>query len=209
MSALARAAGTNVALTDGAEEELPKGANDMSTSIGSDIHKATTWSIVLSVLMSATGILALFMPALTGVTVTIVFGWLLIFSGILHFGYAWQAARPGTAIWEVLLGVVYGGVGFYTLVQPVAGLEALTLALVIYFIFEGVVEFVLSFFLRPLPGSGWLLFDGIVTLFFAVMVGSGWPASSTWVVGTLVAISMFFSGLTRLMVSLAVRNVTA
>jgi hypothetical protein len=29
------------------------------------------------------------------------------------------------------------------------------------------------------------------------------------VVGTLVAISMFFSGLTRLMVSLAVRNVTA
>ena len=111
----------------------------MSTSIGSDIHKATTWSIVLSVLMSATGILALFMPALTGVTVTIVFGWLLIFSGILHFGYAWQAARPGTAVWEALLGLVYGAVGFYTLVQPVAGLEALTLALVIYFIVEGVL----------------------------------------------------------------------
>ena len=181
----------------------------MSTSIRSDIHKATTWSIVLSVLMAGTGILALFMPALTGVAVTIVFGWLLIFSGILHFGYAWQAARPGAAIWEVLLGVVYSAVGFYTLVHPVAGLSALTLALVIYFTFEGILEFALALSLRPLPGSGWLLFDGIVTLFFAVVVGSGWPASSTWVVGTLVAMSMFFSGATRLMVSAAVRNVTA
>ena len=181
----------------------------MSTSIRSDIHKATTWSIVLSVLMAGTGIFALFMPALTGVAVTIVFGWLLIFNGILHFGYGWQAARPGTAILEVLLGVVYSGVGFYTLVHPLAGLSALTLALVIYFTFEGALEFALALSQRPLPGSGWLLFDGIVTLLFAVAVGSGWPASSTWVVGTLVAISMFFSGLTRLMVSLAVRNVTA
>ena len=93
--------------------------------------------------------------------------------------------------------------------HPVAGLSALTLALVIYFTFEGILEFALALSLRPLPGSGWLLFDGIVTLFFAVVVGSGWPASSTWVVGTLVAMSMFFSGVTRLMVSAAVRNVTA
>ena len=181
----------------------------MSTSIRSDIHNATTWSSVLSVLMAATGILALFMPAFTGVAATIVFGWLLIFSGILHFGYAWQTARPGSAIWEILLGAVYSGVGFYTLMHPVAGLSALTLALVIYFIFEGVLEFALALSLRPLPGSGWLLFDGIVTICFAVAVGSGWPASSSWVVGALVATSMLFSGLTRLIVSLAVRNVTA
>ena len=181
----------------------------MSTSIRSDIHKATTWSIVLSALMAGTGIFALFMPALTGVAVTIVFGWLLIVSAILHFGYAWQSARPGTAIWEVLLGLVYTGIGSYTLAYPAAGLSALTLALVIYFVFEGVLELALALSLRPLPGSGWLLVDGIITLLFALLVGSGWPASSTWVVGTLVAISMFFSGLTRLMVSAAVRNVTA
>lgn len=51
--------------------------------------------------------------------------------------------------------------------------------------------------------------DGIITLVMAVLIGSGFPASSTWAIGTLVAISMFFSGLTRLMLSVAARNVVA
>jgi uncharacterized membrane protein HdeD (DUF308 family) len=43
-----------------------------------DIHKATTWSIVLSVPMVAAGVLAMFSPAIAGVAVTVFFGWLLI-----------------------------------------------------------------------------------------------------------------------------------
>jgi uncharacterized membrane protein HdeD (DUF308 family) len=73
----------------------------------------------------------------------------------------------------------------------------------------GVLEFVLSFQLRPLPGSGWLLFDGIVTLVLAAMIGSAWPISSVWAIGTLVGVSMFFSGITRLMLSVAVRRIVA
>jgi uncharacterized membrane protein HdeD (DUF308 family) len=41
----------------------------------------------------------------------------------------------------------------------------------------------------------------------AVMIWSTWPSSSVWVVGTLVGISMFFSGITRLMLSMAVRRI--
>jgi uncharacterized membrane protein HdeD (DUF308 family) len=76
-------------------------------------------------------------------------------------------------------------------------------------VFEGVLEFVLSVQLRPLPGSGWLLVDGIVTLLLAVMIGIGWPISSVWAIGTLVGVSMFFSGITRLMLSAAVRRIVA
>ena len=61
--------------------------------------------------------------------------------------------------------------------------------------------------LRPLAGSGWVLFDGIVTLVLAVIIWTGWPARSAWVIGTLVGISMFFSGVTRLMLSLDVRRI--
>jgi uncharacterized membrane protein HdeD (DUF308 family) len=178
----------------------------MDTSLGGDIHKVTTWSITLSVLMIASGILALVVPAMTGVAVTLIFGWLLIMSGVLHLGFAWRAVRPGTAVWEVLLAVLYGAIGFYLLAKPVSGLAALTLALAMYLVVEGGLEFVLAFFLRPLPGSGWVLLDGIITLLLAVLIWSGWPMSSTWVVGTLVAISMFFSGVTRLMISLALRS---
>jgi len=181
--------------------------NSMTNAITSDIHKATTWSIVLSVLMIAAGVLAIFSPAIAGVAVTVFFGWLLIFSGILHLAYAWQAGRPAAVVWEVLLGILYGGIGVYLLAQPGAGLATLTLELVFYLVCEGVVEFVLSFQLRPLPGSGWLLFDGIVTLLLAAMIGSAWPISSVWAIGTLVGVSMFFSGITRLMLSAAVRRI--
>src|ERR1700693_6088340 len=181
----------------------------MANSITGDIHKATTWSIVLSVLMIAAGVLAIFSPAIAGVAVTVFFGWLLIFSGILHLAYAWQPGRAGAVVWEILVGMLYGGIGVYLLARPVAGLESLTLALAIYLVMESVLEFILSFQLRPVPGSGWLLFDGVVTLVLAVMIWSAWPVSSVWAVGTLVGVSMFFSGITRLMLSVAVRRIVA
>src|SRR4029434_6228172 len=139
-------------------------ATSMTNAITSDIHKATTWSIVLSVLMIAAGVLAIFSPAIAGVAVTVVFGWLLILSGILHLAYAWQAGRPGAVVWEILLGILYGGIGVYLLAQPGAGLASLTLALAFYLVFEGVLEFVLSFQLRPLPGSGWVVLVGLVVV---------------------------------------------
>jgi uncharacterized membrane protein HdeD (DUF308 family) len=181
----------------------------MPNSLTADVHRAAMWSIVLSVLMIAAGVLAIAAPVMAGVAVTVVVGWLLIFSGVLHLGFAWRAGRAGAVIWEILLGVVYGGIGFYLLARPVAGLTSLTLAIAMYLLIEGVLEFVLSFQLRPAPGSGWLLVDGIITLVLAVMIWSTWPSSAVWVVGTLVGISMFFSGMTRLMLSLTVRRITA
>jgi len=181
----------------------------MATSLTDDIRTSTTWSIVLSVLMMATGVIALFAPAITGVTVTLFMGWLLIISGILHLGYAWRASGASAAIWEILVAIVYGVAGIYLLANPVMGLEALTLALVMYLVLESALEFVLGFSLRSVAGSGWFIFDGIVTLLLAVLIARGFPASSTWAIGTLVAISMFFSGLTRLMLSAVVRRVAS
>jgi uncharacterized membrane protein HdeD (DUF308 family) len=181
----------------------------MTSSLTADVRKATTWSIVLSILMIATGVLAIFVPAIAGVAVTAIVGWLLIISGALHFAFAWREGRAGGVLWEVLLGVVYAAIGFYLLTRPVAGLASLTLAIAMYLLLEGVLEFILSFRLRPAPGSGWLLVDGIVTLVLAVMIWSTWPSSALWVVGTLIGISMFFSGITRLMLSMAVRRLVA
>jgi uncharacterized membrane protein HdeD (DUF308 family) len=181
----------------------------MTHAISGDIRKAATGSIVLSVLMIAAGVLAILSPAIAGVAVTVFFGWLLIVSGILHLAYAWQAGRPGAVVWEILVGLLYGGIGVYVLAHPGAGLASLTLALACYLVLEGVLEFVLSFQLRPLPGTGWLRFDGIMTLVLAAMIGSAWPVSSTWAIGTLVGVSILTSGITRLMLSVAVRRVVA
>jgi len=112
-------------------------------------------------------------------------------------------------LWEILLGFVYALAGLYLVANPVAGLASLTLVIAFYLLIEGILELVLSFRLRPAHGSGWLLFDGVVTLVLAVMIWSTWPSSAVWVVGTLIGISMVFSGMTRLMLSLAVRRIVA
>ena len=104
-------------------------SNSMTNFITGDIHKATTWSIALSVLMIAAGVLAIFSPAIAGVAVAVFFGWLLIVSGILHLTFAWKAGRAGAVVWEILLGILYGGIGFYLLARTGAGLASLTLAL--------------------------------------------------------------------------------
>ena len=181
----------------------------MANSITIGVHQATTWSIALSVLMIAAGAIAICVPMIAGVAITAVIAWLLIFSGVLHLAFAWRGGRAGAVLWEILLGIVYGAIGFYVLTNPVAGLASLTLVIAIYLLIEGVLESVLSFQLRSLSGSGWLLLDGIVTLVLALMIWSTWPSSAAWVVGTLVGISMLFSGITRLMLSMTVRRMVA
>jgi uncharacterized membrane protein HdeD (DUF308 family) len=65
---------------------------------------------------------------------------------------------------------------------------------------------VLAFRMKPLQGWGWVLFDAIVTILLGILIWAHWPWNSAWVVGTLFGISIFISGVTRLMVSLAVRS---
>ena len=179
----------------------------MTNSMAADLHKATKWSIALSVLMIAAGALAIFVPVIAGVAVTALVGWLLVFSGLLHLAFAWRAGRAGAVLWEILLGIVYGAIGFYLLTSPVIGLASLTLAIAMYLLLEGVLELVLAFQLRPTPGGAWLAVDGIATLVLAVMIWATWPSSALWVVGTLVGISMLLSGVTRLMLSMAVHRI--
>lgn len=166
----------------------------------------TSWAIAVSVLMIVAGILAIALPLAAGIAVNIVVAWLLLFAGVGHLVFAWELRRIGGMIWQLLLGVLYIGVGVYLLAHPVAGLLSLTLALAIYLFVEGILELILSFQLPAQQARGWLILDGIVTLILGFLIWRTWPVSTEWAIGTLVGISMIFSGSTRLMLSLSARK---
>lgn len=169
-------------------------------------NESLSWSIVLSVLLIAAGFLAITLPQVAGIAVNVMVGWLLIFSGAVHIVYGWQTRSTGGLVWGILLGLVYAVIGGYLLANPVRGLVSLTLGLAFYLFAEAVLELVMSYRLRHTPGSGWLILDGIITLILAVMIWKTWPSNAGWVLGTLVGISMLFSGASRLMISLAARR---
>jgi uncharacterized membrane protein HdeD (DUF308 family) len=180
-----------------------------SMGLPSVAGKRLRWSVILSVLMIVAGILAIIVPPAAGIAVTILVGWLLVFSSVMHFVYAWHTRSTGGMIWELLLGAAYVLIGGYVLSHPLLGMVSLTLALAIYLFAEAILEFVLAFSPRPRTGSGWLFFDGVITLVLAVMIWRTWPSNTAWVLGTLVGLSMLFSGISRLMISLAVRKLVA
>jgi uncharacterized membrane protein HdeD (DUF308 family) len=169
--------------------------------------KAINWSIALSVLLILAGLIAICIPFLSGVAITLIFGWLMILSGITHFIFAFKTHTTGGRLWELLIGIVYLFTGVYLILHPLDALLVLTLILSCYLFVEAIVEFIQFFQLRPRHGAGWLLVDGIVTLILAIMIWRSWPASSVWVIGTLVGISMIFSGFSRLMLSLAAKRI--
>jgi len=103
---------------------------------------------------------------------------------------------------------VYAVAGIYLLANTAVGLATLTFVIAFYLFAEAILEFAASYMMRYERGSGWLLFDGVVTLLLAALIWSTWPASEVWVIGTLVGVSMLFSGISRLMISSAVRRVT-
>jgi uncharacterized membrane protein HdeD (DUF308 family) len=163
-------------------------------------------SIVWAILLIVFGFLAIALPFATSWGVVVVIAWLIIFSGGFQFIHAFQSQGVGHIVWKLLVAILYVVVGIYFLLHPLLGVAAFTFALAIFFVVEGVFDLVAYFQTRAIPGSGWILFDGIVTLILGLLVWRQWPSSSLWVIGTLVGISMIMTGTTRLMMSLAARG---
>ena len=167
------------------------------------------WSTALSILIVVAGVMAIFLPMVAGVAATILIGWLLTICGVAHLIFGWHTREMGGLTWGILLGIVYLVAGIYLLLHPIAGLAALTLVLGAYLFAEAILEFILAWRLRHLHGSAWLVFDGIVTLILSALIWTTWPSSSPWAIGTLLGISMIFSGSSRLAVLSAARRVLA
>jgi uncharacterized membrane protein HdeD (DUF308 family) len=173
------------------------------------LHLSFGWSLAVAILLTVVGLFAILVPIVSGIAITLIIGWFFTVIGILHFLFAWKTHTTGGVFWEILLGFLYLFSGMYLIVHPLAGLASLTLFLAAYFFIKGIVQIIHFFQLRPRHGSSWLLLDGIISLILAVMIWRSWPFSSVWAIGTLVGISLLFTGFSRLMLTLAARRTLA
>ena len=173
------------------------------------VRHASTWSILCGVLLIVLGMLAVGSPALAAVAVNAVIAWLIVLAGVVHLILAFHGHRAGSLLWKLLVGIAYVFFGVYLIAHPALGVASLTLLLGSLFLVEGIFDVALFFQIRAVGGSSWILVDGVITLLLGLMIYLQWPSSSNWAIGTLVGVSMIISGVTRLMLSLAVRKVAA
>jgi uncharacterized membrane protein HdeD (DUF308 family) len=171
------------------------------------VKQGSKWGIVWGVLLVIFGTLAIAEPFLAAVVFATFIAWLLIFVGAVHVALAFHA-HSGTSLgWKLMVGLAYIFIGGYLLFRPLVGVATLTLMLAFLFLVEGVLDFMLWWKSRKLDGALWILVDSIITLVLGGMIYVHWPSSSVWAIGTLVGISMVISGVTRIMLSLAVKRV--
>lgn len=163
-------------------------------------------SIAVSIVIILAGILALIAPHISGLAAAVVVAALLVVVGAFHLAFAWQMTKKSGFWWETVSGLLYVGTGGYMLLQPSVGLATLTVLLAAWLFVGAFVEFVLAFHFRRAKGWGWLMLDGVITLILGVLICLTWPTSANWLLGTLVGVSMLFSGTARLMLSLAARD---
>ena len=171
------------------------------------------WLIVAAILFIVLGVFAIIEPAVAGLGVALLVGWLLIFGGVSHLISAFEGGGAKRVLFQILAGVVFLIGGYYLLSHPLLGLGTLTLLLAAIILAAGVCEIITYFRLKGEQASGWMLFNGIVALLLGGMIWIHWPSSSVWAIGTLVGVNLLLTGITRLMVGLTgrrlIRHVTA
>ena len=172
------------------------------------VRRASTLALLWGVSLIILGVLALGSPMIAAVAVNVVISWLIVLAGVVHLSVAFHRREAGSMIWRALVGLAYIFFGVYLVTHAAIGVASLTLVLASLFLVEGVSDIAMFFQVRSIQGSGWVLFDGAVTLLLGLMIYLKWPSSSAWAIGTLVGASMIVSGVTQVMLSLAVRHVT-
>ena len=191
--------------------ETVGGSDPVGKVVGLDIEavsKRRGWFMALGILLILLGMTAIGAPFATGVGVNLLVGWLLVISGVAHGIHALKATGWRGGLVQFLCGRLYLGVGAMMITNPIAGLLALTVTVLVYFIVSAIFKIILAVRVENLPQRGWVTVSGILSLVLAIYIGSQFPTSALWVVGLLVGIEMMFSGWAFVMIAMAARRGT-
>ena len=174
--------------------------NDVKNAIESSAN-STKWMGILTIIL---GILAMMMPYITGQSVLMLIGIVVMAGGFLRLIWAFKAGSLGKGILTFLIGVLTLLAGFWIITEPFIAAGALTIVLSVYFFADGVLEIIAAFSVEE--GKGWLLFDGVVTLILGSLLFMGFPFAGPLAVGVMLGIKLLLAGVTMLTLGSAVKR---
>jgi uncharacterized membrane protein HdeD (DUF308 family) len=169
-------------------------------------RESAGWLVVFGIVEVVAGFLSVGSPFVAGLAVTVMVGVALLMSGGARLVVAFMADSLGAGTLTFLGGLIVAATGFYVVTRPDLGLASLTLVVAMALFVDGILRIVIAFKLRPVTGWVWMLAGGISSVAFAMMIGWEFPASSLWVVGTLVGVSLLFAGFTTITLAGAARE---
>jgi uncharacterized membrane protein HdeD (DUF308 family) len=163
--------------------------------IAKEIKSGGGLMITFGILTIILGVISIGAPLMGGIAVSLIAGISLAAGGTMQILHAMKIRGDARSKRDlVVVGLMSVGFGIFMATRPVASLLAMTLVLVLFFVFAGAGRILAAFHLKPEKGWGWLLTSGIVTLVLAITIWSRAPAWGAWAIGTLFGINLLFSG---------------
>jgi uncharacterized membrane protein HdeD (DUF308 family) len=167
-----------------------------------------TGMTILGVITIILGMLAMMAPGLTGMSVVMLVGVVVLVAGIVRIIWAFRAGSLGQGLLMFAIGGLTLVCGIALLANPLLGSAVLTIMLAVYFFVDGIFEIVGAVQLHPRAGWGWMLFGGIVSVWLGIIIWRQFPLSGVWAIGILLGIKLFFVGLIMVTAGSAVRSMT-
>ena len=106
---------------------------------------------------------------------------------------------------RLVAAILFGIAGLLLVTRPVKSAEVLTIFMAMFFLVGGLFQIVGSIAVA-LPGWGWEVADGLITLVLGLLVLAEWPASGLWVIGLFIGIDLIFYGGAWIALALSLRG---
>jgi len=165
--------------------------NDSSDAATGNGRNTTLYGVIAILL----GIIAMLTPAMTGLSITLMVGILVIGGGILRLMWAFKESSLGGGLMTFAVGGLTLLGGLVLVANPLLVAGILTIVLAAYLIVDGIVEMVAWKRLRPASDAGWMLFGGVISVLLGLMLWAQYPLAGAWAIGVLLGIKLILIGL--------------
>ena len=173
---------------------------------------AKSWKMLMTagIISIVLGAIAIIVPPLASVTITLLVGILLLIGAVAYVAEAISRGTTGHRIWSAIVAVIYVIAGVWLIINPVSGTITLTWVLAIFFLVIGIFRILVGIQARgQVPNAGWTIVNGVLAVLIAVLVIANLPSSSAWAIGLLVGIQLLFDGIIMVVAAQQGKKLTA
>jgi uncharacterized membrane protein HdeD (DUF308 family) len=176
-------------------------------SMLSSVGRAWGWLLAFGIISILAGIVAIIEPGGALLAIAYLFGAYLLVSGVFWFVGAF--AIPHESGWlralQALLALLSFGVGIYLLRHPAYSVLILAILLGFYWIIHGFIELFAGIGHAEMPGRGWTIASGILSIIAGAIV-LFWPGNSLLILTVVLGVFLLLYGVMFIASAFQVRS---
>lgn len=171
-----------------------------------DLREIALFLIGMGIALMILGTVAIGTSIVTTMATVLLLGFLLLFGAVFQivtalWGRHWRGFSP-----QLLSGGLYLVLGLFMIDNPIEAAMGLTILVATGLLVGGVIRIALSA-LDQFEGWRSVLLSGILSVLLGISIWRQWPLSGLWVIGLFIGMEMVASGISWLMLGLAVRSI--